>query len=222
MINPGLLISESYVTFAWELASIAFTILIIDRLYQLQTVRLEKAELLQQLRSTDRGVVVQAVERMRANGWLADGTLCRSSLDRGHLHRVNFSQADFSGANLEETDFTFANLERTNLTRVNLHRADLQGADLRGVLIDDADLVGANLSFANLLGCKGLSDQRLSAAARLAYAVLPDGQRYDGRFNLDGDLLAARLAGFKVGDEVAMARYYDVSLEMYRRGRQER
>ena len=60
----------------------------------------------------------------------------------------------------------------------------------------------------------------MTKAARLAYAVLLDGLRYDGRFNLEGDLFAARLAGFNADDEVAMARYYDVSVETYRNGQQ--
>jgi len=55
---------------------------------------------------------------------------------------------------------------------------------------------------------------------RLVDATMFDGSRYDGRFNLPGDVAQARLAGFDFEDSTAMARYYEVTLDAYSRGQE--
>jgi uncharacterized protein YjbI with pentapeptide repeats len=113
-------------------------------------------------------------------------------------------------ASLDETDLAEARLEGTNLEQANLRGANLEAADFAG-----ADLKEANLAKARLGEATGLSEDQLSQAARLATATMPDGNRYNGRFNLAGDLLDARLAGYDPSDPVSMARYYDISLATY-------
>jgi hypothetical protein len=47
---------------------------------------------------------------------------------------------------------------------------------------------------------------------------MPHGARYDGRFNLPGDLEEARLHGIVPVDEAAMAGWYGVPLAAYQAG----
>jgi hypothetical protein len=217
-INLRLLLGEAYNNMIWEILGVAFTVLIIDKLYQTQQERQEKKELILRLQSRDTRMVAEAANVLRTRGWLAAGALCHTNLNKARLRGLNLRLADFSDADLkesslDETDLAEAKLERTNLQQANLRGANLKSADFAG-----ADLKEANLSGAKLDEATGLSDGQLSQVARLATAVMPDGLRYDGRFNLAGDLLDARLAGYDPGDPVSMARYYDVSLATFQVG----
>jgi len=66
---------------------------------------------------------------------------------RGNFHSVDFTQAQFPGANLQ-----YANLLATDFSGANLRNADLSAADLKGANLSGADLRGANLAYADLLG----------------------------------------------------------------------
>ncbi|KAA3656234.1 MAG: pentapeptide repeat-containing protein [Chloroflexi bacterium] len=178
-----------YTEFAWEIASIAFTILIIDRIYQVQEVRLEKRQLIRQLRSSDFQLVREAADRLRARGWVSDSTLRNLNLTRAILRDVDWQTAD--------------------LTNVTLEQADLRGIDLSQAQLTNASLEGADLSGARLEGTN-LTEQQLRKADRLIHAIMPDGTKYDGRFHLTGDLREARTSGYNPDDPLAMARYYDV------------
>jgi uncharacterized protein YjbI with pentapeptide repeats len=134
---------------------------------------------IRKLRSADHKTVLQAVEDLRARGWLSDGSLQRISLQHVHLE-----DADLCEANLEDTNLSKASLRRANLSMANLAGSDLSWADLRDADLSQADLQGADLVKANLEGVRNLSDGQLASAARLRGAILPDGTVYDGRFNL--------------------------------------
>jgi uncharacterized protein YjbI with pentapeptide repeats len=86
------------------------------------------------------------------------------------------------GANLEGADLSGANLSGANLEGAQLSQANLQGAEFRATNLQGADLHGANLE-----GARNLETDELAKAHSLAEATLPDGSRYDGRFNLPGD-----------------------------------
>ncbi|RMH00662.1 MAG: pentapeptide repeat-containing protein [Chloroflexi bacterium] len=208
------LLSEFYAGFASELVSIAFTVLIIDRIYQQQAARQEREQLVRQLRSSDVNLVLEAVEQLRTRGWLADGTLCGKVLNGAVLQQMNLQSADFRGALLVEADLTEANLERACLAGVDLQGGCLRKANLRGADLQQAVLSGADLSGVDLRGAD-VSFAQLAQADRLVDAILPDGSRYDGRFQLPGDLLLARTAHFNPNDPVAMARFYEVPLDTY-------
>ncbi|MCP5100895.1 MAG: pentapeptide repeat-containing protein [Chloroflexi bacterium] len=185
---------QSYIEFVWELVSISFTILIIDRIYQQQDIRREKAHLIRQLRSKDSVLAGEASEQLRAQGWLADGTLQGANLHQAILKGVNWAQVDLRNSNLEQATLARANLSEGNLTGTNLQ--------------------GADLSFANLNGVK-TTNQQLQTVFRLAYATMPNGERYNGRFHLPGDLQDAQAAGFNPNDITSMCRFYDISHKQY-------
>ena len=79
---------------------------------------------------------------------------------------------------------------------------NLSAADLRAAKLYGADLSGANLRAANV------NDEEIADCNILYGATMPDGNRYDGRFSLEGDIAFAREEGIKTDDSSAMARWY--------------
>lgn len=226
--NMRQLFHDLYANLGAELASIAVTILIIDRLNQRREVRSEKARLIREMGSRDNGTALRAVDELRARGWLHDGSLYHAD-----LKYANMEHAILDGADLENAYLSFANLENADLRNANLRGAILRCANLQGALLlnanlqasklleadlqaarlQGADLEGATLTQANLAGARGLADDRLAQAWTLRGATMPNSAIYDGRYNLPGDI-----EGLDTGDIEAMAAYYGVSAQAYERG----
>ncbi len=120
---------------------------------------------------------------------------------------------------LEDGRLRGKELRGSNWKDANLYQADLQGCDLKRAIFDDADLYGANLKDANV------TDDQLRKAKTLRFATMPNGKRYDGRFNLKHDLELMRdprpdfYADPNNPEEVA--RFYGVPVEEYLQGQQE-
>ncbi len=115
--------------FVPEAVGIGFTVLLIDR----SNRRREKASkeqaakerLIRQIRSTDNGIALQAVEELWAKGWLQDGTL------RGiTMSRSNLQNADLRGADLQNVKMS------GRRGGVNLSGAGLKGAKLKGAKME--------------------------------------------------------------------------------------
>lgn len=162
----------------------------------------ERARLIGRMHSRDNGLTLVAVEEMRAHGWLTDGT----------LHGANLVHA-----NLQAGYLRYAILPKVNLHRASLQRTRLGRADLRGANFSEANLEGADLDEARLDGAS-VSLAQLAQANRLRGASMPDGERYDGRLNLPGDLQDADADGIAIHDASAMAAFYGVTVEVYLMG----
>lgn len=162
-----------------------------------------KLQLINKLRSPNNRTVVRAVEAMRAQGWLEDGTL------RGvYLRHVHLQGADLYAANLSHADLSLAHLQMANLSQADLEGARLSNANLYGADLSGTNLKGASLINTNLYFARNLRDEQLAQARSLWGSKMPDGSIYDGRFNLSGDLEVARAGLIDVGDQEAMARFY--------------
>ena len=169
-----------------------------------------KLELINKIFMLDNKSTLQAVEELRVRGWLTDGSL------RGvALCQAQMGNADLMGADLRNVDFHQANLEFADLRKARLNGAKLNRASLYRANFDQADLTYADLYKANLRGAQNLTAQQLAAANQLLGAVMPDGQTYDGRFNLPGDLVRARWAKVNPDDPASMAEFYGVTLDEY-------
>jgi uncharacterized protein YjbI with pentapeptide repeats len=169
-----------------------------------------KTELINKLRNPENKNVLQAIEEMRARGWLSDGTLqgvafCYAQFQDADLMAADLSTVDLHQAHLEYADLSKANLRAAKLTRANLHGANL----------DQADLINTDLYKANLRRARNLTDEQLAKVKRLWGATMVDGEPYDGRFHLPGDIELARWANVDVNDPQAMANFFGVSLEAY-------
>ncbi len=170
-------------------------------------------QLIRKLHSPDSKHVLQAIEELRARGWLSDGSLRGASLQYVHLEGADLYKANLENADLQHAQMDGANLSLANLQGANLSLANLQAADL-----SRANLAGAILFRANLRGVRNLKEEQLTQTHRLRGATLPDGNRYDGRFNLEGDIEFAAAAGIDISDAAAMAEYYGVSVKEYEEG----
>jgi uncharacterized protein YjbI with pentapeptide repeats len=174
---------------------------------------ISKIELINQLQSVENRHVLAAVEELRRCGKLLDGSLrsialCQAQLQEADLHQADLGFVDFHQASLDNAD-----LSQARLQAAKFNRASLQGAHL-----DGADLTNADLYKVNLRGAHNLTEEQLSAANALFGAIMPDGQVYDGRFNLFGDIARARWAKVDVSNPQAMADFYGVTCEVYRQG----
>jgi hypothetical protein len=184
----GNLLRDYYANVSAELASIAITVLIIDKLYEQRETEQEKRDLILQMGSPDNAFAVEAVRRLRIRGWLTDlqeASLSGADLTRANLKRIDLHKANLSGANLEGADLSEANLSEANLIAVNLEGAHITGADLAGANLSGANLYAVDLSDVNLSGVNlegaTVDNEQLALAKSLEGAILPDGTEYDGQ-----------------------------------------
>ena len=98
----------------------------------------EKADLVLQMGSPNNAFAREAVRKLRARGWLQDGTVCGADLSGANLQNANLNGANLRGARLEKTNLrgavlTEVNLEAAWLTECRLEAANLFNANLNGV-----------------------------------------------------------------------------------------
>lgn len=103
-------------------------------------------------------------------------------------------------------------LRGADLRSANLYQADLRGANLKNTKLENADLYEANLEGATI------TDEQLAWTWTMRGATMPDGTRYDGRFNLPHDKELCDKWGHTWGDPASMAQYYGVSEEKFLEG----
>ncbi len=240
--------------FTTELFGITLTVLVIDYFNERRDDLQKKQQLMREMNSRDNGLVMRALEELRANRWLYDG-----SMNGIELHKVNLKKINLWHARLEQASITYCKLNKVELYRSNLDgaclnvsnltNADLTNTSLVGALLQRVNLSGANLTDANLrnadlsflfdfehmsevsnlnnailvganLEGATITDRQLVHTSRLLFATMPDGKRYDGRFNFDDDLELALESGVNLDDAADMAKFYRVSVESYRLGQE--
>jgi hypothetical protein len=174
-------------------------------------------ELIRKLRSPENKTVLLAVEAMRVRGWLEDGSLKGIPLCHAHLEGADLIKADLTKVDLHQADLEKANLSMAILTNTKFARANLKGVNFSNANVEGADFLKADLQ-----GARNLTEDQLSMTKRLYGAIMPDGDLYDGRYNLEGDLDFARWGRIDVDDPRAMAYFLGVSLETYQKGQEMR
>jgi len=110
-------------------------------------------------------------------------------------------------------------LEGAYLSYANLRNVDLSGGDLDGARLTKAKLHGANLSGADLVGTT-LKISQLAQVGSLRGASMPDGKRYDGRLNLEGDLIEAARLGLDQTHAEEMGGFYGIEPNDYATGQE--
>lgn len=142
----------------------------------------EKATLIVQMRSSDEVTVENALEQLRVNGWLEDGTLADEQLSAKYLTSANLSGARLTDANLSHTilvgtNLSGANLENANLSTSVLMKTNLSGANLRNANLFATFMMNTDLSGVDLLGAE-LKHTRLSDVICDENTILPDGTKW--------------------------------------------
>jgi uncharacterized protein YjbI with pentapeptide repeats len=149
--------------------------------------------------------------------------LNKADMREANLRTANLSRCSVQEALLEGADFSNASLIETDLQGSDLRRTNLQSTNLLGASLDGAWLWSSQLQDSNVL------DEQLVKTQGLRGAIMPNGNLYDGRFNLPGDLSLARgeliviakIWEFQSGENIdifnqnAMAEFYKVSLDDY-------
>ena len=127
-----------------ELLGLAITVLIVDVLYMRLQEDQMKRQLIRDMGTTDNTVALRAVQELKANGWLTDGTLAGVDLTKANLQGVRLVRANLQGARLCD-----ANLRESILIAVNMQGADMRGVDLEEAVIAGCDFKDADLWAAN-------------------------------------------------------------------------
>lgn len=203
--------SDLYANVGIDFVSIGITVLGIDVLNQRREARLEKKRLIREMSSRDNGIALRAVNELRENGFLSDGSLCSAWFDGANLKDAQLYSSDLQGASFHYASLEYAELYSSNLSRVAFWATYLPNAGLV-----DANLDGANFKYVNLEGAR-VTKAQLQKAYSLRGTILPDGTLYDGRFNLKGDLDEAKQEGVDLSDAVALSKWYAVPYDEFNR-----
>lgn len=116
-----------------------------------------------------------------------------------YLRDTTWFETDLTGAYLDFVDFTGATFTM---------KADVPGRYV------EADLTGASMHNANLMGAI-VRDEQLCKTKSLWRATMPDGQTYDGRFNLPDDIELFKTRNPQDAPPDAWATFYNVTIEHY-------
>lgn len=269
-INWRTLLPEFLENLGPELVGIGITVLVIDTANQRRDkqaeIRLDKKRLVREMSSPDNATALRAVQELKDNGWLYDGSLARkrfhymraivpedinkpsganlrrANLSSADLRSVEFFDANLQGADLSRAILQGANLEGAYLEEATLVEANLENANLNSANMENAGLIHANLRGANLWGANlqdsvstlhyqgpGISygtwtnptNVQLALAGMLRLATVPNSSRYDGRYNLPGDLEWAKdQENRDITDPNKMAEYYGITVEEYLAGQE--
>lgn len=130
----------------------------------------------------------------------------------------------FIQIDVREKDLSYARLSGIfaggTLAGARLHGSRLSGV-FHGVDFSDAILTEADVSGASFVDCTfdgaTIGEKQLRLAARLRGTTFPDGQRYNGAYDLPGDLEDARRAGIDPADREALRRLlYDAKVVRFK------
>lgn len=171
-----------------------------------------KSDLIRQLGNSDPSAARGAIQELDEQGWLYDG-----SLRRANLQGISLRDADLEMADLREANLTRADLRHAKLRGLNFEKADLSEANVSDANLCEANLQNALLADANLKGAR-VDEAQLALAELLVGATMPDGKRYDGRYNRPGDLDLAREKGIYPDQPERIAEWYGVRQQEYEDG----
>jgi hypothetical protein len=146
--------------------------------------RNRKQALINQMGSPVNAVAVPAVDDLRREGWLEDGSLrgvslWHAALQGAHLQCASLEDAQLIETHLERAVLIGAHLERAVLWKAHLEGADLRFAHLEGAVLWEAHLEGAVLTSTSLEGAN-VTVKQLAEARTLEYATLPEGTELSG------------------------------------------
>jgi len=204
-----------------ELLSIALTVFIIDTLNKRHAEDETKKILIEQLKSQNNAVASQALAEMEARGWLWRGVLrgvylASSNLDNNSFINVDFKRVNFSFASLKNTNWFETDLEDAVLHQVDLHGATLS-VHAVGPYYAEANLKNARITNSNLFGVS-VRNEQLVQLNSLLHTIMPNGELYDGRFNLSGDIEFFKRTAIDAKDPNEWALFYGVTVEKFLAG----
>lgn len=137
--------------------------------------------------------------------------LFRKSILRNRmLPQINLSRVELWNADISHSSFHYSDFAGTQFVSTTLYMTGFWGCKLQFADFSDADTTNTDFVYADLTKALITRDQ-LQVAYRLHGATLPNGERYDGSFNLYGDIESAKAYGIDITDPTAMASFYAMS-----------
>ncbi|MEM6339236.1 MAG: pentapeptide repeat-containing protein, partial [Pseudomonadota bacterium] len=206
-----------------ELLGIIFSVLFLDQLINLRMRKTELKQLTEQLGSKYNPFAKDAARRLSLNEWGIDDDKKLNHLDLSdaNLREAQLQYFNLRFSNLACTNLKNADLSNSNLEGVSFEGANLQGCNLEGANLKNADLSNANLSNCFLINCINLTDKQLSTAYSMRGAKfgIARHKRYDGRYNLEGDIKLLRATDeYSEDDTSEVAAFYEVDEDIYLKG----
>jgi hypothetical protein len=233
------LVRDFYANCVTSLISIGIGVLVIDELRQKYSNETEKKMLISQMASPHNILATDAIRIIRDKGWIGElsgETFWYANLENAELYEANLSGSNLTYANLRNANLNQAVLDNATLVEANLSSARLNDAKLRKAkfisehsgqfMLKDGDLLQADLTgaiFKGIASGNWMDDEQhvqLQEARRLVNAIMPNGNKYDGRYNLQGDITFAKNQGYDNNNAQSMASFYDVSLQDFENGQE--
>lgn len=197
----GELLEQNYTNIGTELIFAAFTLLIIQELLQEDQLQERKKILLEKLASNENQIANGALLELRGLGHHLNGTLSGISINGANLQRANFKDARMEGTvfihcNLRSADFSSASCAKCHFIDCEMDHAVFVGANMSMASISSKNCEHADFSNAIMQGAafSGVSlrasvidELQLRSLSSLRHAKLPNGNKYNGRFGLEGD-----------------------------------
>lgn len=126
----------------------------------------------------------------------------KGELHSGYFESQNLMGCQLSGQNLEGVSFIHTNFENARFIDANLTSCNFTSS-----ILTNAEFNNATLSFAVFTDSNVSSDQ-LQTAYSLWRAILPNGKRYSGEYQLAGDIKLAEKNGYDLSDEIQKNKFY--------------
>jgi len=236
------LVKDFYPNVVTDLLSIGLGIKVLDKLYQKRNNESEKRNLVSQLGSSFNLFALDAARILRHKEWhnnLESTSFYRANLKNAELYDFNLKKANLTYANLKNANLNGTILDGADITETILEKAQFCRASLKNVIIrsgeetlrsgveifilKDAEFIETDLTGATFLGIfDGIMTEsyhpHLMAASRLQRSTMPNGRRYNGCYNLRGDLETAIAYRYDLSNPFAIAEFYDVSVDEYMQG----
>lgn len=160
--------SENFWT---EVLGIIVTVVVIDRIYAMNSLRDRKILLFNQLKSHANSVAIDALEQIRREDWLEEALTYHydKKEDRVSLRRLEIQQGNLNGVELSNVDFRTSKLFKTDLRNAKLLGCDLAFSQVKCAFLGNTDLRGCDL-----YEIKGM----FNVAVKSEFIILPDGTQW--------------------------------------------
>lgn len=129
---------------------------------------------------------------MRNNPKQTLKTYQSSESAEGLFNNQFFRGCNWSGLRLDRFDFSESDLTDCNLSNASLVETNLRGCTLKDVNFNKTVLTCTNLKDTDI------TEDQLKTASSLWNSIMPNGEKFDGRFILDGDVKEAAKYGYDI------------------------
>lgn len=194
-----------------EALGVVLTVYIIDSVYKKINDEDHKGYLIRQLSNNNNAT--PAFNEVRRKNWAYDGSLEQVSIENSNLEDAGFalvkmSRARFEDVNLNNSFFGLGDYTDCTFVNTTFEGADFSGASLKGVNFHNCILLNAH--FHNI-------DEQLIDALSLHGTIMPNGSKYDGRYQFPHDIKFFFLRNI---DNIPSncAQYYGISVNEYEEG----